>query len=461
MRYFYVILFVILHSCSVVEKDQVDENDLIFSNEEAAYLLYDLEKNILIDSHNIDKALLPASLFKIVTAYAALEILGSEHKFETNILYNGQLKDGVLYGDLIIQGLGDPSLNYQDLYNIVQLIKLNGIKEVKGNLLYNDNYFINLKAINDNQPASIYNPGLSSLLIKESNFAVEFNDNRELFTVPKLDYLNFKLSYKYQVPEYNKRGKWFLSKQKHYLPAKDTSRFFMEILAQNMAQEKIKIKKISKSSDLTNTKKIFSYTGGSFLDIIRDNLQYSENIVSEILLLHTAKKLNCTIISLADAANCIKVWYSKKYHNLEWLNLDWSNGSGLSSDTKIAANHLLEILKSLSTQQYKNNFGASLFAVSGVEGTLTRKFREYPLRIWGKTGTMYYISATAGYLYDQGNKYVFVIMANNLNARKEMDDLQLDRNKYEEYQAKIREAGKWKDLALEYQEELISKWLDN
>ena len=102
-----------------------------------------------------------------------------------------------------------------------------------------------------------------------------------------------------------------------------------------------------------------------------------------------------------------------------------------------------------------------MFAVSGVEGTLTRKFREYPLSIWGKTGTMYYISATAGYLYDQGNKYVFVIMANNSNARKEMDDLQLDRNKYEEYQAKIREAGKWKDLALEYQEELISKWLDN
>ena len=461
MRYFYVILFVVLSSCSAAKKELVDENSIIFSDKESAYLLYDLEKNTLIDSHNIDKALTPASLFKIVTAYAALEILGSEYKFETKILYNGKLKDGVLYGDLIIQGLGDPSLNYQDLYNIAQLIKLNGIKEVKGNLLYNDNYFINLKAINDKQPASIYNPGLSSLLIKESNFAVEFNDNRKLFTVPKLDYLSFKLSYKYQVPEYKKRGKWFLSKQKHYLPAKDTSRFFMEILAQNMAQEKIKIRKISKSSDLTNAKKIFSYTGDSFLDIIRDNLQYSENIVSEILLLHTARKLSCKVISLADAANCIKVWYSKKYNNLEWLNLDWSNGSGLSSDTKIAASHLLEILKSLSMQQYKNNFGASLFAVSGVEGTLTRKFREYPLNIWGKTGTMYYISATAGYLYDKGNKYVFVIMANNSNARKEIDDLQLDRNKYEEYQDKISEAGEWKNLALEYQEELISKWLDN
>ncbi len=105
---------------------------------------------------------------------------------------------------------------------------------------------------------------MSSLLIKESNFAVEFNDNRKLFTVPKLDYLSFKLSYKYQVPEYKKRGKWFLSKQKHYLPAKILLDFFMEILAQNMAQEKIKIRKISKSSDLTNAKKIFSYTGDTF-----------------------------------------------------------------------------------------------------------------------------------------------------------------------------------------------------
>ncbi|MBT4878432.1 MAG: hypothetical protein HON42_01275, partial [Alphaproteobacteria bacterium] len=65
MRYFYVILFVVLSSCSAAKKELVDENSIIFSDKESAYLLYDLEKNTLIDSHNIDKALTPASLFKI------------------------------------------------------------------------------------------------------------------------------------------------------------------------------------------------------------------------------------------------------------------------------------------------------------------------------------------------------------------------------------------------------------
>mgnify|MGYP006442343271 FL=1 len=45
MRYFYVILFVVLSSCSAAKKELVDENSIIFSDKESAYLLYDLEKN--------------------------------------------------------------------------------------------------------------------------------------------------------------------------------------------------------------------------------------------------------------------------------------------------------------------------------------------------------------------------------------------------------------------------------
>ena len=149
-----------------------------------------------------------------------------------------------------------------------------------------------------------------------------------------------------------------------------------------------------------------------------------------------------------------------KFPQLSWQDLNWHNGSGLSSSTKISAAHLLEILKALSEKKYKNNFGASLLAVSGAEGTLLTKFREYPLSIWGKTGTMYYVSAVAGYLYDAKRKYAFIIMLNEPDARKKIDNLQHNNGKYYEYRQEIQKAKKWKEEAQKYQEYLIKTWLD-
>ena len=466
MKYWGIILFVWLNSCGVQQKkieqqDNADFTDVADVADVAkSYLLYDLAENKLIDSYNKANNLIPASLFKLVTAYAALEILGAEHQFKTNILYQGELKEGILDGDIIIQGLGDPSLSYQDLFNIAQLIKLNGIKELRGSLLYDDNYFIRAMQISSDQPASIYNSGLSALLLKENNFAVEFNESKELFTVPKIDYLNFKISNKYKLATYSNSGKWQLNRRRHFLPIRDTSRFFAEILAQNLKNQQISVNKIAAAQNLTNIKHLFSYEGSSFLEVIRDNLQYSENTVSEILLLHIAKKLECQVVNLADATNCLKSWYQGKFPQLSWQDLNWHNGSGLSSSTKISAAHLLEILKALSEKKYKHNFGASLLAVSGAEGTLLTKFREYPLSIWGKTGTMYYVSAVAGYLYDAKRKYAFIIMLNEPDARKKIDNLQHNNSKYYEYRQEIKKAKKWKEEAQKYQEYLIKTWLD-
>ncbi len=460
MKYLGIILFIWLNSCVAQQKKTEQPDNIYFSDFTKSYILYDLTENKLIDSYNIASNLIPASLFKLVTAYAALEILGAEHQFKTNILYQGELKEGILDGDIIIQGLGDPSLSYQDLFNIAQLIKLNGIKELKGSLLYDDSYFIRTTQISSDQPASIYNPGLSALLLKKGNFAVEFNESKELFTVPKIDYLNFKISNKYKLATYSNSGKWQLNRRRHFLPIRDTSRFFAEILAQNLRNQQISVNKIAAVENLANINHLFSYEGSSFLEIIRDNLQYSENIVSEILLLHIAKKLECQVADLSDATNCLKQWYQAKFPQLSWQDLSWHNGSGLSSSTNISAAHLLEILKALSEKKYKNDFGISLLAVSGAEGTLLTKFREYPLNIWGKTGTMYYISAVAGYLYDIERKYAFIIMLNEADARKKIDKLQHNNSKYYEYQQEIKRAKKWQEKAQQYQEHLIKKWLD-
>ena len=58
----------------------------------------------------------PASVMKLVTTFAGLEILGPAHTWKTEVYANGRLVDGVLHGDLVIKGYGDPKLNLENFW---------------------------------------------------------------------------------------------------------------------------------------------------------------------------------------------------------------------------------------------------------------------------------------------------------------------------------------------------------
>jgi len=399
---------------------------------------------------------------KVITAYAALEILGHDYKFKTNIFYDGVIEEGgVLEGDIIIEGRGDPSLDYQDLHNIARLIKLKGIQEVNGRLLYKDNYFMATSQISIDQPASVYNPGVSALVLKNSNFAVEFDYKRELFTVPRLDYLDFTVTRESPNPQYLGDKAWSLNRATHWLPIKDTSYFVTEILRQTLKNNGIEVENIGVASDFSRMRLLFSYEGENFINVVRDNLQFSQNLISEVLLLHMAKKLKCKVNDLTDATRCLQNWYAKKYPALKWQGLNWHNGSGLSSSTRLTARHLLTVLKALDKKRYGDQFGTSLLAVSGVQGTLLKRFREHALDIWGKTGTMYFISGVTGFLYDEDTRYAFVIMVNDQKARAHIDSIQGKNEHYGAYLKAIKQAKEWKKDASDYQDRLIEKWLSD
>src|SRR5690554_5859138 len=92
----------------------------------------------------------PASTLKTITLATAYQVLGKDFKYETNLLYSGVIKDGVLDGDIIIKGTGDPSLgsdHYKETKAEVLLkrwtdaIKVAGIKKVSGAVIADDSMF--------------------------------------------------------------------------------------------------------------------------------------------------------------------------------------------------------------------------------------------------------------------------------------------------------------------------------
>ena len=84
----------------------------------------------------------PASLAKLITSWVALKRLGPSFKWKTEFYASGDIRDGVLYGDLIVKGYGDPFLTNQDLWAILGKLNQSGLKRITGRLLLDDTYFI-------------------------------------------------------------------------------------------------------------------------------------------------------------------------------------------------------------------------------------------------------------------------------------------------------------------------------
>jgi D-alanyl-D-alanine carboxypeptidase/D-alanyl-D-alanine-endopeptidase (penicillin-binding protein 4) len=142
-----------LYSYSTVSElnQQLDDifNDNSFRNANWGVVIQSLENSEYFYKRNEDKFFIPASNLKLFTAAAGLLILGSDYKFSTNLFLNGYQSSSTVYGDLIIQGRGDPTISGRSYNNdinyvfdtwIDSLLEM-GIRNIKGNIVGDDNLF--------------------------------------------------------------------------------------------------------------------------------------------------------------------------------------------------------------------------------------------------------------------------------------------------------------------------------
>ncbi len=98
----------------------------------------------VLESDSSDLAINPASLVKAATSLWALETLGPDYRFDTYIGYTGNWDKnrGIIYGDLILQGSGDPDFHIENAYLIARRLNQLGIQKVQGNLRVNSTFWI-------------------------------------------------------------------------------------------------------------------------------------------------------------------------------------------------------------------------------------------------------------------------------------------------------------------------------
>lgn len=91
---------------------------------------------------NADVSVNPASTMKLVTTYAALEMLGPNHQWKTEFYTDGTLSGGILNGNLYLKGGGDPKLNMEKLWLLMRDLRANGVTQVTGDLVLDKTFFV-------------------------------------------------------------------------------------------------------------------------------------------------------------------------------------------------------------------------------------------------------------------------------------------------------------------------------
>jgi D-alanyl-D-alanine carboxypeptidase/D-alanyl-D-alanine-endopeptidase (penicillin-binding protein 4) len=131
---------------------------------DVAFSVMDVASGLTLEEREAREGHPPASVTKAVTALYALDALGGGYRFKTQLIATGPVEAGVLKGDLILAGGGDPTLDTDALAGMASALKAKGVREVRGQFRTWGGALPFEKVIDAGQPAHVgYNPSISGL----------------------------------------------------------------------------------------------------------------------------------------------------------------------------------------------------------------------------------------------------------------------------------------------------------
>ncbi|QFS84055.1 D-alanyl-D-alanine carboxypeptidase DacB precursor [Roseivivax sp. THAF40] len=380
----------------------------------------------------------PASVAKALTAAYALEALGPEHRFATRLLATGEVSDdGILDGDLILAGGGDPTLDTDRLADLAAAMKAAGLREVRGRFLVWGGALPRLDEVDAQQPDHVgYNPAISGLNLNFNRVHFEWRragsdysvtlDGRSAKYRPEVSMARMVVVARrgpiYTYREAEGRDDWTVAKSAlgnggaRWLPVRQPELYAGEVFQTMAGAQGIRLKAPEKVDALPEaTTEVSRIESDVLREILEDMLLYSTNITAEVVgLSATAARTGAVPESLAASAEEMNRW------GREVLALDrmaFVDHSGLGDASRISAVDMVHALVRLRTR-----------------GTLKPILKDIPLQddtrtplpnsgveIRAKTGTLNFVSGLAGFqTLPDGTELAFAIFSADLGRRAEL-----------------------------------------
>ena len=446
-----------------------------------SYALLDGETGAKIAVKAADRPMIPASTAKAATMIAALELLGPDYRFATRLLATGTPDaDGVLNGDLILKGGGDPLLGPQDLLGLGQRLHDLGLRRVTGRLLYDTSLLPEQPSIEPDQPAEArYNPGIGALAVDFNQWRLLWRDGEE---APQTQHLPPLAQFRVR-PASGAEGAgrevtwdgrttnddtWRLAGDApgtgdRFLPVKDPGRATAALFRRLAGQVGIALPPPEAGTAPKGAAPVAQVLGLPLSEVVRLGLQHSNNLVAELIGLTATRLYKGRPENLETSAGALSGWLHQavtaRLGEVDWVGWRLRNHSGLSRKSRVTAAQMAAVLRFAQGRRYGGWPFASFLPAAGFRRAFRDRFltEDAVGRLWAKTGTMHYAKGLVGYLMDgAGRTRAFALYIADPAARAAYDALSdADRDAPEE-QARARA---WIDAAERAEEAIVSDWL--
>ena len=401
-----------------------------------------MKQGDILYTHNESRLLTPASIFKILTAEAALIYLGPDYKFQTRLMTNAKsTTNGVVQGDVYLVHSGDPTLTYYDLTDMMVSLKSQQIQGINGNVyvdntaydqdnlgpdwLAKDTHFcfaapINASIINHNcisisiAPAKM--AGYHAVVIQNPRFFYARINNSVETRSTKTRSCRLSLTTSpdnvITLDGCMAKGRYSRSGT---IVINDIVKYNEALLQNSFRRFGINVRGgIGAKTAPADLTVLALHESKPLHILINDMLKKSDNIIAGSLFKKMGEMYTRQPGSWTNGGNAVKQILAQKA-SVNTSEMHAADGSGLSRDNQITASQMIQVLD-YAFHNYATNYEfISALPIAGVDGTLKYRLKNVAWKVRAKTGTKSKegVVALAGYAVSKDHEPIaFVIMVN-------------------------------------------------
>jgi serine-type D-Ala-D-Ala carboxypeptidase/endopeptidase (penicillin-binding protein 4) len=400
-------------------------------------------------SLNATQPMNPASLFKLLTTYAALDELGPAYTWKTPVWFGGPLNNGLLDGSLHLQGRGDPKLTIERVWLALQRLRAMGVSEIRGDIVIDQSVFAvpeGSTAEFDSEPLRPYNARAQALLLNLSSviYTVTPDAARGVAMISAEPWLDGAMAAVTVPLADGPCGDWraglaatiddplrprfggsypsACGERSWALAHSDPKQYGARLLATLWRGVGGTLGgSVREGPPPPAAAPLFELTSPPLADVVRDINKYSNNVMAQQLFL-TLGLLSSggPRATPDDARAALQRWLRERLGTAPeaMAGVVIDNGSGLSRQTRVSAALLARVLQHAWRSAVMPELMASL-PVTGLDGTLRGARANSAIlgRAHLKTGSLRNVSAIAGYVLGaSGKRYVLVAIVNHERA---------------------------------------------
>ena len=396
------------------------------------FAVADVQTGEVLEAIDGDVSLPPASVAKAVTGLYALKSLGGGFQYKTRLIADGPISNGILNGDLILAGGGDPRLQTDDVAELAQMLKETGIREVRGDFLVWGGALKRVEEIDPEQKDHLgYNPAVAGLNLNFNRVHFEWKQNGDDYditmdarsaayradvTVSRMRVVE-RPAPVYQYRDLGAFDDWSVAKGalgdfgSRWLPVREPALYVGDVFRTFARSQGIVLKPAKLSTAVPTGTTLATLVSPPLRDVVRNMLRYSTNITAEACGMTATNRRTGQNRNLQTSALNMSQWCLRQ----SGAAPRFVDHSGLGDASRITATEMLRVLTSPGAFE-------TLHPVLRDVRMVTENREDLPKfqgLVRAKTGTLNFVNSLAGYIRTAGGRdLAFAFFAADLEARE-------------------------------------------